>query len=132
MNSVNAAGEIASQVNFKVTDKGFKITSFILKLSEFYKGKEKTLYVPVTIWGDQGEAFMSQNPTKGCMVLVSGKLGSQLEKAQDKESWRTNIVALHISLLSGGGQYVVPPAQVAYVPPSIPSAPSFADEDIPF
>lgn len=131
--SVNKAiiiGNLGSDVEVKTTGSGTSVANISVATNERWKDKsgeykDRTEWHRVVVFGKTAENC-AKYLKKGSQVYVEGRI--QTNEWEDKEGqkrYTTEIVALNVTFLKGGGDQKAPKPDGNYDP-------SFNDDEIPF
>ena len=84
-NQITLVGHLTRDVQLKNTASGSTVADVGIAVNEYYKGKEKAMFVDLVLWNEKAETF-AQYVKKGDPVLVSGKL--QLDQWETSDGQR--------------------------------------------
>lgn len=85
INKTNIEGRLTKDPELKIIGEGEKARSLVKIMLAVDKGKDKTNFIPVTLWGHNAE-YCAKNIRKGYLVSVTGTLesGSFTTKSGEK------------------------------------------------
>lgn len=104
MNEVRLMGNLARDVETRVTGTGKEVASFTVAATSTYAGKdgqavEHTAFINCVAWGKLAESVAQAS--KGTRVFVSGRLNVRSYEAKDGgKRWVTEVVADFIAISS--------------------------------
>ena len=74
MNKITISGNVCKDIELRMTaGKGTPVATTTIAVNDGYGEKKKTYFIPIVVWGKQGESF-ANNVVKGQKVWVNGKL----------------------------------------------------------
>lgn len=82
LNQATIMGRICNDLQVEQISTGTSLLKFVVAVSESYKGKETTAFIPVTAFGKSAETI-SQYLEKGDPIIISGKIRVDQWEAED-------------------------------------------------
>lgn len=94
MNRIIISGRVVKDPELRMTaGKGTPVATTTIAVNDGYGEKKKTYFIPIVVWGKQGESF-ANNVVKGQKVWVNGKLVIRDYEAKDgTKKYITEVVA---------------------------------------
>jgi single-strand DNA-binding protein len=99
LNSILIEGELSENPEYKETNKGTPVCTFIIKTKRFYKKdsqfEEENNYFEIEVWGKLAE-LCNNNLIKGSGVRVVGRLKQYFEDFDGKEISKVKVIGEHV------------------------------------
>ncbi|MDR2431285.1 MAG: single-stranded DNA-binding protein [Candidatus Margulisbacteria bacterium] len=103
-NNVTLIGRAVKTPEVKDTGSANSRAGFVLAVGRPYKdadGKRPTDFLPVVAWGKLAE-ICGEYISKGCLMLVSGRIQSRSYALNAETKWITEIIAESVNILEYG------------------------------
>jgi single-strand DNA-binding protein len=137
LNKVFLLGNLGKDPELRFTPGGKAVAKFPVATSESWvdgtgNRQERTEWHSVVVWGKQGENC-GQYLAKGRQVFVEGSIRSHsYDDKNGVKRYVTEIIALRVQFLGGGGGARLPHENEAPPPESYEESPGVGDDEIPF
>mgnify|MGYP003310697919 CR=1 FL=1 len=104
MNKVVLSGNLAKDVDMRMTQSGKAVASFSLAVSDGWGENKKTYFVPIVVWGKMAE-LCEKYLRKGSKAMVDGRLQVRSYETQDgSKRWVTEVIANEVEFLGSRSQ----------------------------
>ena len=133
MNSVNVIGNLTRdpEIRYTTGQNQMAICNVTVAVNDGYGDKQKTSYVPVTVFGKMAENC-EKFLRKGSKVAVSGKLTTGSYEKDGKTIYTWNVTAFSIEFLTPKNNEVTNVVATEDMPPEQTGFGAVQDDDIPF
>ena len=107
VNKVILIGNLGADPELKYTPSGRAVCNLRIATTDVFKDKsgqrqERTEWLRVTVWGDQGENCQKYL-SKGRPVYIEGRLQTRTYDKDGQKHYATDVVADRVVFLGGGG-----------------------------
>lgn len=99
MNKFLGSGRLVREPEIWTTGSGKSVCKFTIAIDDGYGENKRTNYIPVIVWGKQGEAC-GENLVKGQRVNVEGRVQVRSYDGKDgNKKYATEVVASEVEFL---------------------------------
>lgn len=98
MNNVSLIGRIANDLELKIVEGDKKVVNFTLAVKDVTSKKDKTDFIPVSVWGAKAEN-LTKYQGKGSLTGVTGSIHTGSFEAEGGKKYTWEITASDIQYL---------------------------------